>query len=98
MKIKYFKTMDISTIHITLDDSRILEQHDNLGHPVIINYGYGYIVHVPKDEELPIKEYQKKKLSAAFINIMKIAKEKKMDYVNIDRDGEEYDKLIKYNW
>jgi hypothetical protein len=83
---------------LTEKDNEILEAPECFTPPTRIHFEYGYIIYVPKSEDLPIDKYKEQGLSEAFIKIMQLAKEKDMDYVNIDRDGEEYEELEKFNW
>jgi len=55
MKLDTYTYADVSTAHITLQDSRILTavSEVNLGPPIVYGYEEGYFVHIPEDFLIP---------------------------------------------
>ena len=89
--------LDVSTAHITLNDSKLLaidaagETGDGL---VVYDYGYGWMVHV-EDEAI---ERCRDDYSDAFKAILVMARQLKCDFVDFDQDGEEYSELPVFDW
>lgn len=89
-----FRTLDISTNHVTREDALKLDACDD-GTICAYNLGeYGWLVYVGEIEDnWPADEW-----SAAFRNIMLTARDMDCDYVRFDRDGREYEELPLFDW
>jgi len=90
-----FKVLDVSTGHVTRDDSVMLDTNSDIGPaPVYWMQEYGWMVYVGEIEEnWPAEDW-----SPAFVKIMKVAQELGCDYVRIDRDGREYPEFERFDW
>jgi hypothetical protein len=91
------KCLDISTGHISEDDSRFLKQAEkNPFQPLIVyHYEEGCFVYIPKDnfEELATFGY-----SDQFVRILIRGKKLGCKYVQFDRDGTTYADLTTFSW
>jgi len=90
-----FPVLDVSTGHMTKEDSWGLEANSHNGPAPVYELGeYGWLVYVGElEDNWPGEDW-----SPAFINVMRTAKELKCDYVRFDRDGREYPELQKFDW
>ncbi len=86
-----FKVLDISTGHMTLEDSKKLGPETK--QPVYELDEYGWLVYVGE-----MSENWDETMSEAFMNILKAAKELGCDYVRFDRDGRMYVDLPYFDW
>ena len=90
-----FKVLDISTAHMSKEDSQKLQAEADNGHaPVYELRDYGFLVYVGEIEE----NWPDDEMSSAFRKVLDSAKELGCDYVRFDRDGREYAELEKFNW
>jgi len=90
-----FKVLDISTGHMTKDDSLGLDANSHSGPaPVYELHEYGWLVYVGEIEE----SWPGEDWSEAFRKVLNAAKELGCDYVRFDRDGREYPELQKFEW
>lgn len=87
------KCLDISTLHITQQDSELLTASRGL---CVYPYEYGYFVRVPAEE--PAQDLLVLGYSSALISILTWASEHDMYFVNIDQDGMPYDELETFDW
>ena len=99
------RALDISTIHITFQDSKILQSHaasKDLGDLIVYEKGeYGWFIYVSLDRS-DFKEWiepmQAAGLSDDFLNIVRFAHRHKCKWIEMDRDGAQYDKLPTHEW
>jgi len=94
-----FKVLDISTAHMTLEDSKGLATNSssaaNAMAPVYELGEYGWLAYVGEiDDNWPVEDGW----SEAFRTVMKTAQAMGCDYVRWDRDGRDYEELEKFNW
>ena len=88
-----FPVLDVSTAHMTQEDADQLSAEYRCGQaPVYELSEYGWLCYAGEIEE------NWDKMSPAFLNVMRAAKELKCDYVRFDRDGREYPELQKFDW
>lgn len=88
-----FKTLDISTSHITIEDVDKLNNANALHLAATYDLdGFGWLCYVGEFEE----NWQE--MSPQFYKIMEEAKALDCDYVRFNRDGFEYKELEKYEW
>jgi hypothetical protein len=87
-----FKYWDVSTSHISKEDSYHL---DSLNCPVFsMKVGVGYIIPIyPND---PVESY--KDFSPEFCALIIWAVRMKADYIRLDRDGTKYSDLKTFDW
>lgn len=98
MKLKNRGLADVSTAHITKNDSDLLESAAE-GHPELTVYSdeYGFLVGtwvVEQDPQILIDLG----FSLQFVKILEHASKQKMAYVNFDCDGERYEELKEHKW
>lgn len=110
MEREIFKTLVVSTGHMTIDDKDLLEENINrsesLGNadPVIVysTGEYGFMVYINLDENEPPVEEEMDAVGAdyskAFRKLIGIARDLGCRYLNLDCDGPEYDDLEKFDW
>jgi len=108
------KCFEASTGHITKEDSVLLNTSGDNGQDALCVYAYGassegiiddqygYFIHVPLDEPTDfldtIKSAKQAGYSEALCNLMELARRNDCKYLQLDRDGVEYDDLPKHNW
>jgi len=88
-----FRVLDISTGHMTREDSeRLFAESEDL---TAYELGeYGWLVYVGEiDDNWPEENW-----SGAFRNVLQAAKGLGCDYVRFDRDGREYEGLPTFDW
>lgn len=98
-----YKTLDVSSAHISENDDRRLKAEDC---PIsAYMYGpegdeYGHLVAVGDKEnfEASMKACEEEGFSESFLKICRTAHEQGCEYVRIDRDGAEYDDLQTFTW
>lgn len=111
MKLEIEKMLVISTWHVSEKDMTFLCEPTPNGYPYTkISTGYGTLIRIPDDMVLPEKaqsiDFIKsrsipdwcKLFSKEFIEILRLAQDKKCAWVNFDRDGPEVEGLPKFPW
>ena len=106
MKIITNKSMEACTSHITENDSKLLDM--DFVPLSVYKYEYGWFIHVNEESnyveplraelEGPEGTYKKDQFSEAFMALMRLAKENKCKFLQLDCDGTEYPDLPKYSW
>ena len=89
------KNLDVSTAHITKEDSELLNQKRIQNLLIVYPYREGYFIYVP---EYDLTQLKKTGFSKAFINLMKQTAKAGCKYLQLDCDGMTYDDLPTYNW
>jgi len=92
---KFFRVLDVSTCHITLEDNQRLED----GEAPIPTYStnYGFIVYSEHDRD-EWEQTDFSSMSEAFAKVMEWARDIGADYVWFDRDGATYSNLETFEW
>jgi hypothetical protein len=107
-----FKVLDVSTGHMTKNDSELLDSDLSplTAYPYGPNDGtgpYGHLVHLTElDTHVPPSQQIDEDLAPALkygysqelCNILREAKSLDCQYVRFDRDGEEYPELPTFDW
>jgi hypothetical protein len=93
--------LDISTGHISMNDSRLIQNYKDVDSCPLIVYEYpeGYFVYIPSDnlkEELIA--FEDWGMSKEFCKIIKLASKRGCKYVQFDADGIVYEDLKQFNW
>jgi hypothetical protein len=96
------KTLEISTIHITEEDNKILiKLKDDPNTIIFTSDEYGYKIFIPissNDRMENLKLIKKAGLSQSFNEIFQEGIKLNVNLISIDRDGPVYDNLPKFNW
>jgi len=91
------RMMDISTGHIQESDVEILEDNSEGLCFSVAQYEEGFYINLA-NVELDRLPQDCAKFSSAFQHILAQAKKAGFDFINFDRDGEEYEHLPKFDW
>lgn len=96
---------DVNTRHITRKDADLLDyvsnnQEDSM--LTVLTYEYGWLIHVsglskPISSDI-IDGLKRLGFSADFIELILVVDGNKMQWLNLDCDGEVYDKLRSHVW
>lgn len=94
------KILDVSTGHVTLMDTRLLDNQKDRDNPVVTyKYDRGYFIPVinPKDIDggMDLESYG---YSEAFAALYRRCILRRYDYIRLDGDGEVYSDLKLFNW
>ena len=96
------KTLEISTIHITEEDNKILiKLKDDPNTIMFTSDEYGYKIFIPISSDEQIKDLnliEKAGLSQSFNEIFRKGINFNVNLISIDCDGPVYDNLPKFNW
>jgi hypothetical protein len=95
-----YKNLDCSTVHITKQDGKLLDQRDC---PLSIqNVDYGWMVYCRADNNMltaeELESLTKFGFSEAFIDLFTIARFHGCKWLDLDCDGMTYDDLPKFAW
>lgn len=89
------KTLVVSTVHITLEDSKKLPGIAGR----VIDHGYGWLVHVGGDDsDTETIDSNFADFSPEFLHLFTIAREQGCLWLNLDQDGPEYESLQQFDW
>ncbi len=94
-KFEIQKILVISTAHITLKDNKHLEYDaifPDKAKLIVDKFNYGYYICVSNN---PIKN---EFYSDAVWNLIQLAKDQGCQYLKLDRDGQIYNELEKFDW
>ena len=96
------KCLDISTGHMTENDDKLLkaatdDQRQVPSLAIVYEYKEGYFVYVSPETDQDA-ELTKEGFSAAFLNLIKMARSLKLKYVQFDADGITYADLPLFDW
>lgn len=88
-KLEIDKVLIVSTLHVTLNESNLLEQH---------GYGraYGWLVALDTRGKAICPEWKHR--SPGFAGIVRVAKANGCRYVLFDRDGQVIPDVPSYDW
>lgn len=104
------KYLDLSTAHMTKDDSFVLAKWAGLklsdaelavvDAPIVVNHPYGWWVHVsyevaPVDSPLRCLAHG---FSPAFNNALMLARKHDCQWINFDQDADKCDELEAFSW
>jgi hypothetical protein len=95
------KNLDISTVHITEQDSERLCSNGDNGPLIVHHYGEGHFIYVEQDEVHfmeTLDKLMKNRYSHAFIEIMQLAHDLGCAFIQLDGAGTEYKHLAKFDW
>ncbi|MFA6132584.1 MAG: hypothetical protein WC869_01055 [Phycisphaerae bacterium] len=105
-KFTTFKVLDVSTAHVTQHDTEILKGHVDDApevHPqVIMSYEHGFFVSSWHNFTDNPEKFEEQLLdlghSPSYVNLMRVAFELGVKWVNLDCDAETYDFLPTHEW
>jgi hypothetical protein len=95
------KNLDISTVHISEQDSERLSSNGDNGTLIVHPYEEGHFIYVENIQELfeiTIDKLIKEGYSHAFIEIMQLAHDLGCAFIQLDGDGTEYKHMLKFDW
>ena len=96
--MKTYKMLDISTGHLSKKDVDLLEYSDKNSFSCVI-YEEGFYINLALFEhDLPVMKQEKQRFSPEFFKIIERALAEGCTHINFDRDGEEYEEFIKFDW
>ena len=96
--LKYLKYLDLSTAHITKEDSEMLSDHDECHRGGLVVYDYEYGFFIPVCDELDGVQIRQAGFSDALAYIVELCQEQKIDLIRLDCDGEEIEGLPTFEW
>ena len=98
-KFQCFKMADISTGHVTEEDGRLMGMAGDVPGR-IANLGTGSIFYVPMDQgrEEVMRDMARFGFSSAFLELLDLLAEDKIDYVYFDGAGTVHDWLRQFEW
>ena len=91
------KMLDVSTAHITREDSAVLVEWSRMDESpcCFASYEHGWWLHVWEEDCGPI---ERRELSESFMAILRLCRSLDIDYLKLDCDGTEHDDLDKHDW
>jgi hypothetical protein len=95
------KNLDISTVHITEQDSEKLSSNGDNGPLILYPFGFGHFIYVESDEEIfkeTLEKVRRAGYSIQFQNIMQLAHDLECKFIQLDGDGAQYENLIQFDW
>lgn len=92
-KFSFFTVFDCSTGHMTKQDDDKLK--DKICTISLYDYEYGCFVHVGDEV---VEDAVQAGFSAAFINLLQIAKKAGCRFICLDGDGMKYEALPMFEW
>lgn len=101
MEFKIRRFADVSTCHITEEDSALLEAIDHINGVVASSsFEYGFLLRISSIDKDDNQQANIKAagFSNAFCNLMKLCAEAELEGIQIDRDGAEYAELERFEW
>jgi hypothetical protein len=88
--------LDISTVHVTRDDTILLDIQCRHNPLTAYKYAEGYFILVPRD--INLNEMYKYGYSDAFVSILENCVVQEFGILRLDADGTIYDDLVKFDW
>jgi len=99
MRFHDYKVVEVSTIHISANDAKLL-QHTFC--PVsVYDYPEGFFIHVAGEKYRGLELKQDARsfgFSEAFANLLEMAHASGAKFLNLDADSFVYDELPKFQW
>ena len=95
------KLADLSTAHISLGDSELIERwaNENSGPLVVYRKGeYGWFIYMPSDEEDSLKSMAELGSTPEFVELVQTLCAHGVAVLCLDRDGEVDEDMPKFDW
>lgn len=93
-----YKYLDVSTGHITYNDSKFLDDATSIPGAYVYKYDEGYFLALNGPDDAEKAERVTCPLSDAFWNLIDFAHSKGCILIRLDSDGMEFPEFPSFNW